>query len=353
MLKSARQYFKGLGFLAVSGMLSCTAANNDTSQVKAAVAREYLWPRQAQIPVCWENPSPELESGWTSMRQSLEEEYNARTPIRFVDFGPCQAQSQGVRVLVSDTTDAARPGISEPDFMGPAVSGKKDALRLNFTFQNWRKDLCSDPTKVGLCIRSYALHEFGHILGLQHEHQRADNTCEPFGDTYRGLGDGYAVNWGTTYDPESIMNYCMNAGSLLAGVQPTLSRGDIEILQRLYGAEKHLPDHLSSLDPGKLSLKQVDFRFLDELAHSKGHIALGETRHQSTFGTCGNSVVHDTLFEAAKHLIQHHRFEVVSLELPMIDMRKVNDYVLGKTPLGDLKVGFSAFDTPELKAFLQ
>ncbi|HYX37105.1 MAG TPA: erythromycin esterase family protein [Oligoflexus sp.] len=353
MLILARQYFKGIGIIAISGMLSCTAANNDTSQVKAAVTREYLWPRQGQIPVCWENPSPELESGWTIMRQALEEEYNARTPIRFVDFGPCQAHSPGVRVLVSDTPNAARPGISEPDFMGPAVSGKKDALRQNFTFQNWRKDLCSDATKVRLCIRSYALHEFGHILGLQHEHQRADNICQPFGDTYRDLGDGYAVNWGTAYDPKSIMNYCMNAESLLAGEPPSLSRGDIEILERLYGAEKPLPDHLTNLDPGKLSLKQVDFRFLDELAQSKSHIALGEARHQSTFGTCGSSVVHETFFEAAKHLILHHRFEVVSLELPMTDMQKANNYVLGKTPLNDLKIGFSAFDTPELKAFLQ
>ena len=47
--------------------------------------------------------------------------------------------------------------------------------------------------------RNHALHEFGHALGLSHEHARADATCPAPG----GISDGYL----TPYDNASVMHY--------------------------------------------------------------------------------------------------------------------------------------------------
>ncbi len=68
-----------------------------------------------------------------------------------------------------------------------------------------------------------ALHEFGHALGLRHEHAHEASTCsweealDPF--PY----DGESI---FTYDATSVMNYCSGANKL--------SNGDIRALHTLY-----------------------------------------------------------------------------------------------------------------------
>ena len=69
------------------------------------------------------------------------------------------------------------------------------------------------------------IHEFGHALGLGHEHQRSDfwKHIKPYIDVTKMKKDlnmtkrGFKTNWGsdsqfksgqcTAYDPESIMHY--------------------------------------------------------------------------------------------------------------------------------------------------
>ncbi len=56
---------------------------------------------------------------------------------------------------------------------------------------------------------NHTLHEFGHALGLSHEHQRLDATCyDPNNDT-RVVGTGYM----TPYDVNSVMHYKFSTAS--------------------------------------------------------------------------------------------------------------------------------------------
>jgi hypothetical protein len=98
------------------------------------------------------------------------------------------------------------------------------------------------------CIRGLALHELGHVAGLQHEHYREeakeDQVCldSPNKRTKADLGKDpseTAVRIGD-YDSKSIMNYChMDAyeNGLLTLEKIELSEGDQETLRALYNVK--------------------------------------------------------------------------------------------------------------------
>ena len=70
------------------------------------------------------------------------------------------------------------------------------------------------------------LHEFGHALGLTHEHNR-DDTPEACTKSQQGTKGDTTVG---TWDAQSVMNYCnetyANGGQL--------SEGDIETIRTAY-----------------------------------------------------------------------------------------------------------------------
>jgi hypothetical protein len=62
-------------------------------------------------------------------------------------------------------------------------------------------------------LQSTALHEFGHVAGLRHEHIRAeamqDENCKYMGTNYSFSEKAYdTTQFVGDYDPNSIMNYC-------------------------------------------------------------------------------------------------------------------------------------------------
>jgi erythromycin esterase-like protein len=330
---------------AIFAVIGCQLIRvSPVSTVNAAVNRDYLWGREPTIPVCLENPENADPSRWTIVRDTLKAEYNSKTPVSFTDFSPCPSDASGfVRVTVADE----RPRVGDASFFGPGALGKEGAVVMNLTFQNYRSDLCSGPGHIEQCIRSYALHEFGHLLGLMHEHERSDNACPGFGDTYRGSGDFWSTSWGTNYDPESIMNYCMNAKQLTSNTPVTLSDGDVAILKRLYGRLSQLPSYLEDLEDSIRG--NGPFNSLMNIADKKPHLAFAELRHQSDFRD-GKSIVHAVFFKMMKKLILEKNYSVVSFELPWRDMDVLNEFIQGRTESHN--VNLSAFTTPELKEFL-
>jgi hypothetical protein len=80
------------------------------------------------------------------------------------------------------------------------------------------------------CIKSIAIHEFGHALGFAHQQER--DNCNFYDCNYeknRKGGDWFI----SACDTNSVMNYCCNPLYNNNGWQ--LSENDLEALYNLYG----------------------------------------------------------------------------------------------------------------------
>jgi hypothetical protein len=174
-----------------------------------------------EVPVCWLTPGYATEKGWT--RSSVESQWGAYSSVAFVGWGDCDALTpiHAIRIELEDD----RP----ESLVGRTAFGA--SMWLNFTFNTWDPWIqdgafiakCSFSYGREHCVRHYALHEFGHALGFLHEQDRPDNGEQCDKEVVPMNGDIL-----TTYDADSIMNYC-------AGARTTITHLDILGLQEVYG----------------------------------------------------------------------------------------------------------------------
>ncbi|MBI3899898.1 MAG: VCBS repeat-containing protein [Gammaproteobacteria bacterium] len=154
-----------------------------------------------RIPVCWENGSAATATEQTWVRNRIAATWDAASAVTFTGWGNCTAStSAGIRILIQDAGPRTLG-------LGKTLNNVVNGMLLNFTFSAWGSS-CSNATIRQSCIESIAIHEFGHALGIAHEHNRPDTDRSLCTDAPQGTNGDVIIG---AFDNSSIMNYCFNS----------------------------------------------------------------------------------------------------------------------------------------------
>lgn len=180
------------------------------------------WDRRV-VPVCWEADAPNgPERGW--VQDAVVASWQAHSGLQFLFTNvACAPRAPGIHITVRDDDPNNGPHTVG---LGLQLDRQKDGMTLNFTFRKWGSACLESEVRRESCIRSIAVHEFGHALGFAHEQNRPDTPGECGKKRQGPDGDVMLTPW----DPQSVMNYC----NIVYNNDGHLSPGDIASVQREY-----------------------------------------------------------------------------------------------------------------------
>jgi len=218
------------------------------------------------IPVCWESTDAAFAQARRWTQDAVEASWEDVSQVDFTGWRTCADDDQGIRIGV----DSGGPHVAA---LGRRIDGQPSGMVLNFTFETWAPGCASH---LEYCIRTLAVHEFGHALGLAHEHNRDDrNLCEK---EPQGPLPAFLM---TTYDPSSVMNYCAEDWNNNGQLSPL----DVAGIRLLYGPYTDETPALVSLNGG-ISLRNADSDLIGELP-IETDFALTEISPEQTISVAG------------------------------------------------------------------
>lgn len=127
----------------------------------ASVVSAAIWP-STSIFVCWINPNEENSQGRAWVQEAVEKTWQKESALKFLGWERCAPTNSGIRILVEDSG----PHVTT---LGRFLDEYPNKMVLNFTFNAWSQDCKKSLEK---CIKSIAVHEFGHGIGFVHEQNR-------------------------------------------------------------------------------------------------------------------------------------------------------------------------------------
>ncbi|MDM0116715.1 M57 family metalloprotease [Variovorax sp. J22R133] len=178
--------------------------------------------RTRRIFVCWEPSINDHEDEKKWVQEAISKSWEQYSKLEFSGWGVCSNQNRGIRIAIEDIGPHVKA-------LGSFLDGMRDGMVLNFSFKQWSSTCRENENMRRDCIRSIAVHEFGHAIGFAHEQNRLDRESSCFERPQGSNGDALL----TPYDARSVMNYCNprynNNGEL--------SDLDIVAVRQLYGAK--------------------------------------------------------------------------------------------------------------------
>lgn len=209
--------------------------SSDSTKSRGLADNYFLWDLAKVIKVKFLNGTTEMQEKIKPLAKEWEKYANVK--FNFVTSGDAD-----IRVKIGE------PGSGHWSYIGTYVNSiDKNEQTLNLD----SADISTDDA----FLKTVVLHEFGHSIGLLHEHSSPISGIkwnkEKMYEEYAKMGWSkddvdfqvfatYKNSYtnGTKYDSKSIMHYPVNPGETLDGYtvdwNMQLSKGDIELISALY-----------------------------------------------------------------------------------------------------------------------